>query len=289
MDDACLHERLRKTPVGLVCVACGRAVVPDAGAAAALTAAGQTAIHGLPRRGLLVWAATLPLAILVMVALPWVRVVLYTLGILCHEMGHAAVAILTGHLAVPSFDLLHGGGVTTVFGRSWLVLSAIAAVTVHTALRLRDHPLVPKACAAGAALVGLLIVTGLDEPLWIEMGHGGQLVAGGIFLYRGLTGAAEVYPGERWLYAFVGWSLVLEVVALCWNLTHDPAALATYHIGKCGADNDLVRLAYDHLGTSVQAVAWGNLVLCLLVPVAAAACCVALRRARLRPFTTRPR
>src|SRR5258707_1209769 len=82
-----------------------------------------------------------------------------------------AVANLTGHPAVPSFDLLHGGGVTMVLERSWWIVAALAAVTAHTALRHRDHPWIPKACAAGAALSGLLMVSGLDEPLQIEMGH----------------------------------------------------------------------------------------------------------------------
>ena len=94
----------------------------------------------------------------------------------------------------------------------------------------------------------------------------GQLVAGGIFLYRGLTGIAEIYPGERWLYGFLGWSLIYDVVALCWSLTHDPVALAVYFEGKSSCANDFVRLA-DYFGTSVECISWVNFLFAVAVPL----------------------
>ena len=223
--------------------------------------------QALTMRGLILLAVTLPAAILVMNTLPMVHYILYALGILCHETGHTVVALLTGHLAIPSFDLQNGGGFTHILGRSWWLTLLVFVLIADLARRYRDQPPVPLLCAVGGAILLLLILTGWDEPLGLEMGHGGQLVAGGIFLYRGLTGVAEVYPGERWLYGFVGWSLILDVVSLCWRLTHDQATLNTYLLGHGNVDNDFVRLACDHLNNSLATVVWANFGACLLVPV----------------------
>jgi hypothetical protein len=280
----CPHEHVRKAQGRYLCITCGSEVdnqnrspiAPKLGAEIVAPPL-VNSLFGLPIRGLKVLSITLPLAVLVLMTMPLAHLITYALGTLCHEMGHSTIAILTGHLAVPTFDLAQGGGLTHVFERQWWLLIALALVTAHTAFRYRESKIIRNLCGIGAGTSIFLILTGLDEPLHVEMGHGGQLVAGGIFLYRGLTGIAEIYPGERWLYGFLGWSLIYDVVDLCWSLTHDPVALARYFEGKSSCANDFVRLA-DYLGSSVEFISWVNLLFAFAVPLIVGGTFLLLRR-----------
>jgi hypothetical protein len=64
---------------------------------------------GIPVRGWLALVATLVPALVIMQGFPLLDWIMRTLGTLCHEMGHAAAALLVGRPALPAFDLTHGG------------------------------------------------------------------------------------------------------------------------------------------------------------------------------------
>ena len=283
----CPHPSLRKTPAGYACSACGQPVAMAGGMAGGIAggalpaSAGTSAppptttrptpwaehrLFGVPRGGLVVGAATLPLAGLITAVVPFFCFITGMLSTLCHEMGHAAAALVTGRPALPAFDFAYGGGVTMAGERRWwlLALYAVAVVTVwrQSAARPRLRRLLEVATAA----VVLLLVTGLDEAWFVAMGHGGELLAAGIFLYRAFTGVAEIQPGERWLYGVMGWCLLGHALSLDWRLLFDPEFQDLYLLGKRGVDNDLVRLANDVLGTGLGTVAWLALLVGLLVP-----------------------
>jgi hypothetical protein len=225
-------------------------------------------LFGVNRWGLMIGAVTLPVAWLLCWAFPFLDHILWLFTTLCHEMGHTAGALLVGRPALPAFDFSFGGGVTMTGERhTWLLV--LYAITVGVIWRQAGgRRWLRWILGSCSGFVALLILTGLDEAWFVWMGHGGELIIATVFLHRALTGVAEVYPGERWLYGLVAWALLGHALGMCWMLLFDPAFLNTYLEGKRGIDNDFVRLA-DELGLSLQGVAWANLVVDLLVPVAA--------------------
>src|SRR5688572_28213288 len=103
----CPHPSLRKDAGRWVCVACGTVIdVMDGTAPAGEATPGASAASipgwqerhwfGLSGRGLMVGAATLPLAWLLCWMFPFFDHILWLFTTLCHEMGHAAGAVLVG-------------------------------------------------------------------------------------------------------------------------------------------------------------------------------------------------
>lgn len=270
----CPHPNLRKGPTGWICSTCGAAIasageVPGVmvGVVAPLPWH-QQHVAGVSLRGLAIAAATLPLAWLLLWLFPFANHIFWMLSTLCHEMGHAVGALVVGRPALPAFDFSFGGGVTMTGERRWWLLALYAVGVAVLWRQALGHPRIRWALGSAVVAVALLLLTGLDEAWFVWMGHGGQLIIATVFLHRALTGVAEVYPGERWLYGLVGWVLLGHALGMCWMLLFDPAFQHTYLMGKRGIDNDFVRLQ-DDLGWSLRTVAWLNLLSGLLVPVAA--------------------
>lgn len=234
---------------------------------------------GLPVKGLMVWMAMLPAAWLLITLMPFAGWVTRTLGTLCHEMGHAAAALMVGRPALPIFDLTYGGGVTPIGERMWFLLLVYAVATVVLARRWLEYPARLIAFGGLWAVMALLIFTGWEETVFIEMGFGGQVIAGGVFLYRALTGEAEIYPGERWIYGLVGWCVLGQAAGMCWDVLYDAGFRAFYLGGKGGIDNDFVRLADDHWIPLDSITGW-NLALSIVTPALVAGIALALPRVR---------
>jgi hypothetical protein len=213
-------------------------------------------------------ATTLPITWLLCWAFPFLDHILWMFTTLCHEMGHAAGALLVGRPALPAFDFSFGGGVTMTGDRRWWLLALYAVGVVVLWLQAGDRRWLRWVLGTASGAVVLLILTGLDEAWLVWMGYGGELTMATVFLHRALTGVAEVYPGERWLYGMIAWALLGHALGMCWMLLFDPAFQHTYLLGKRGIDNDFVRLA-DGIGLSLRGVAWLDLLVGLLVPVAA--------------------
>jgi hypothetical protein len=269
MTDPCAHPGVRKTSAGYVCTSCALPLDPAQVGALPWSA---REVAGLPVRGLLALAATLPPALAIMCWMPFVAWILHTLGTLCHEMGHAATALALGRPALPAFDFGQGGGVTMIGEREWWVLGLGALVAGALLQRWRGRRPLQVAVGAAVALVVLLLLTGWDQALIIAMGHGGQVLAATVFLYRALSGAAVAHAAERWLYGLVGWCLLGHAAGMCWDLLHDVGFRSWYLLGKRGIDNDLVQLADGFLGWSLEAVAWLGLLAALAAaPLAVAA------------------
>lgn len=189
--------------------------------------------------------------------------ILGTLTVLVHELGHAVMAWITGHPAIPKFDLQFGGGVTPIGERSWLVsglLLAAGAWLVVQAWPRRGW--VRTGAIALVAVPLLLAVTGLDSAAFTVAGFLGEFAVAGVFLVRSLTGMAVAHRLEGWLYAVCGWMLWLRPLILSWQLATDPSARERYAEGKGGMDNDLTVVA-DLLGGSVPGWGWAMIVVAL--------------------------
>lgn len=274
--DSCSHVHVRKDADGWLCADCGVRIVvdektsltlgPDAGLPAISQLSWQDHTWlGVPGRGWVVLIASAIIAAVVMEVVPFVAWIIRVLGTLCHEMGHAVAAFVVGCPALPAFDLGQGGGVTIIGERRWWLIAIYIIAVVVVARGWENYPKRVWALGIASAGVALFIITGWDKALFVSMGFGGQVLGATIFLFRGMTGVAEIQRGERWLYAVIGWGLWGHAWGMCWQLLYDPAFQHFYLMGKRGIDNDFVRLAQEHWGMSLHAVSWVNLTITILV------------------------
>ena len=228
------------------------------------------------RKELKILATGLVAALFVLAVSP-LRFVMSALVTLFHELGHAVASWLLGHPAVPAFDFVYGGGFTHVdnfklplvffIGGAWLYLGWL--------LRRNTRTLVVMGIVFG---VWLFFVSApwRRELVIAAMGHGGEFILAGIFLYMALANVGWRSPEiERPLGAFVAFFVQIHSMRFAWKLGHDTAFLDWYLQGKGGAlMNDLETISLDlrihtPMGTGVEGVA-GWLLLLSPLPFAVA-------------------
>ena len=207
---------------------------------------------------------------LVFLFVPFLGFVLGYLGILVHELGHAATGWLFGYPSIPAFDFVYGGGVTSHESRKMLIVVIVLAALAYGLWRLRGRPRGLIAAGVCAALYVLFAFTWLHDALITFMGHGAELIFAGIFLYRAISGSAIRVAAERPLYAFVGFFLVLHDLRFSWRLIHDAAERWAYQEAKGGGHwMDFSVLAEQHFHVGLTTVAGLFWVCCLLPPLLA--------------------
>ncbi len=196
-------------------------------------------------------------------ALPFVRFIFSALVSLLHEFGHAIVAWLMGHPAIPAFDFVYGGGFTN-WGRFRLSIAiAIAAAFAYAAWLFRRNTKTLVVIAV-IALIWLVLVSNdwRRETAIAAAGHAAEVIFAAIFFYMALSGVGWRIPEiERPLGAFVAFFVQIQTMSFAWKLFHDPDAIAVYREGKGGAlmtDLEVVALnLHIHLGinTSIEGMA----------------------------------
>jgi hypothetical protein len=216
----------------------------------------------IDRAGWQALAAGLALA-LILPLFPFLNFLLHPIVTLTHELGHALFAWLCGIVAIPSFDFIHGGGVTHEWGGRQPVLIALIAggygwMAWHSrADRLR------LAFWCSAAVVHLAAVSTVHGLVILYMGHGFTLVVAGVFLWRGVGGWGCHWDAERPLYAFVGFWMIFGEMRFAYGLLTRPSDRAIYRQGKGGMAHDFVRISEDHWLSSLDAVARFHLFCCV--------------------------
>lgn len=207
---------------------------------------------------------------LIFVAVGPLRFVFSYLLVLIHELGHTATAWFFGVPTLPALDFRYGGGVSIHGERHPAV---VLGVGLLLAWGLRTVWPWPRWRLVGLGLAGVwlgALITGLDEALITAMGHGLELVVGGLFLYQALTGRGLRSPLERPVYAFAGWFVVLYNLRFAGQLAFDPAHQEVYGQAKGGGHwMDFSRLSRDVLDTSLGTVAALFLLATALTPALA--------------------
>jgi hypothetical protein len=189
---------------------------------------------------------------------------------LVHELGHTATAWLFGCVALPSFDLSYGGGVSHITAQQPILLIVIYAGFAYLAFRERDDRPRLIAIVVGVALYSVAAFSPLHDLLIAAMGHGSELIFAGVFLYRALSGSQILRNEERPLYAFIGLFIVLYDALFAYQLITSPERRAAYGDAKGGGHwMDFSRIANEYLHVRLEAVAGLFLVACALPPLAA--------------------
>lgn len=200
----------------------------------------------------------------------WLRWTFSVFETLVHEMGHAIFGWIFGYPSLPAFDLIWGGGVTVHVDQSTALLLLVYALLVGLIVIYRRNT------AAVAVIVGVIAVhlfctfTKYHSLLMVAMGHGTELLIGGLFIYRSLSGRAIIHLVERPLYSIIGFFLVFSNMALSYTLLTSWYERGVYATAKGGhMEMDFIRIARDHLNWKLSSVALLFLVFSALTPLVA--------------------
>jgi hypothetical protein len=191
--------------------------------------------------------------------------------VLVHEMGHALAGWLFGYVSIPAFDFTYGGGVTTHQEvQSLALVGIVLAGFAVLGWAFRGNPVSFALSMTLAAAYAALAFSDAHHVLIVAMGHGAELCFAAIFIQRALTGRACQLNVERPLYAWIGFHIVLVDIAFARGLATSALARQQYADAKGGGHwMDFSRLAHEHLGVSLESVATGFGLLCVVTPVLA--------------------
>jgi hypothetical protein len=192
---------------------------------------------------------------LICMAIFWFNWILGTFRTLVHEMGHAIFGWAFGYPSLPAFDFLWGGGVTLHIDRSKALLILIYIGFAALIYLYRKNTATTIFLVVVAVSHAIFSYTDFHSVIILFMGHGTELIIGGLFIYRSLSGRAIVHPAERPLYAVIGFFLIFSDIALGFSLLTSPDARAEYLSAKGGdIDMDFIRIARDHLRVKMSSV-----------------------------------
>jgi hypothetical protein len=206
----------------------------------------------------------------ILFALGPLKVLFHGFLILVHEIGHAVTHWLFGRPAIPSVNILFGGGITLVFGQSlWLIVLIYLGIAFLIYL-CRAYPRLQGILVLLTLVYTVCLFTRTNTMLSTFMGHGMELVAIAVCLYFSTSGYFCRIPGDRAIYAMLGFFTLFSDVQFSWQLSHDADLRAWYEGGIGGMiDNDFVILANEYFGVDLSVIANLFLLGCLLAPAIA--------------------
>jgi hypothetical protein len=198
----------------------------------------------------------------------WFWWILQTFKTLVHEMGHAIFGWVFGYPSLPAFDFLWGGGMTLHFDRNtgMLILVYVGLATLIYMYRKNTSTVIFLVVVT--LFHAIFSYTDINSVIILFMGHGTELIIGGLFIYRSLSGRSIIHPWERPLYAVIGFFVVFYDIAFGFNLLRDAGFREEYLEGKGGVcDNDFIRIARDHLHVKMNSVVYFFLFFSVITPI----------------------
>jgi hypothetical protein len=206
----------------------------------------------------------------VLFAVPLLNTLFRGFLVLVHEAGHAVTHWLFGRPALPTVNVLHGGGITLVFEQSIFVIGLVYLAIGGFAYLCRFYPRMMVLIGIATALYTICLATPTNTMLSVFMGHGMELVAIAVCLYLATSGRWCRFTGDRSIYAMLGFFTLFADVQFSWKLARDPD-FQEWYLGGIGnvIDNDFVILAKDYFRVSLPTIANVFLVGCLIAPAIA--------------------
>ena len=234
---------------------------------------------GIDKTGWIILAATFFVAAGLM-QFGLVKHIVGYLNILIHEFGHFLSRMLFGYPSIPAFDFREGGGVTSYTTRSlWIMLLPLGGL-IYVLYLIRGHVASVIIIVTTIVLFLLLAFTNGHDYLCIWAGHGMEVLIGGLFLYRAMSGSAVINPMERPVYAFCGWAMLMHTATFFFKLLTDDVEMIQYRMGKSYVENDLVKIESMCRGLSVKLQCILFVLLCLIIPLLAFAVNLFFKRIR---------
>jgi hypothetical protein len=187
-------------------------------------------------------------AAILVYAFPLTRFVFSALVTLFHELGHAVAGWLFGHVSLPAFDFVYGGGITHYGQFRVSIAVAIAGGFAYLVWLFRENRKSATIVAViGVAWLFIVISEWRRELVMASAGHLAEFILAGILFYKALAGVGWRNPTfERPLGAFMAFFVQIHSTLFAWRLGHDADFLSWYREGKGGAlMNDLESIALD--------------------------------------------
>lgn len=198
---------------------------------------------------------------------------LHYLSVAVHEPGHAFCHWLFGEPAFPTFDAVHGGGMTYSAGRSAALTAFIYFLMVST-LVLLWRASKRRAAVVLALFIPLhawLISSGFDQFVTLVMGQGAEMIAAAALLAFGLARPDKLKTApERAVALTASLYMFGRNAILCANLLLNESIRAAYANQKGIPNLGDYQHAALVAGVPVQAVAGGMAVFLLLCAMSAA-------------------
>lgn len=201
--------------------------------------------------------------------------------IMVHEVGHAVTHWAFGRPALPTVNLLHGGGVTLHFQQVPLLVLLIYAGIGWLFYWQRSHPRCLGGLTLGTVLYTYCLLTSTNQMLAVFMGHGMELVAITLCLFLAASGYFCRFTGDRTIYAMLGFFTFFNDIEFAWKLSHDFDFRSWYEAGIGGViDNDFVILADQYWNVDLAVIANLFLLGCFAAPAIAACSLFLLQRSK---------
>ncbi len=196
------------------------------------------------------------------------RIVFHGFLILVHEIGHAVTHWLFGRPAIPSVNLVYGGGITLVFDQSIAVICLVYLAIAFLIYYCRHYRFILVLLGIFTSIYSFCLLTSTNLMLSTFMGHGMELVAIAVCLYLSLSGYFCRFAGDRSIYGMLGFFTLFADFEFSWKLTHDLDYREMYEGGIGGViDNDFVILAQDYFSVDLSVIANVFLIGCVVIPL----------------------
>jgi hypothetical protein len=187
-------------------------------------------------------------------------------GSLCHEMGHCAIAWLSGCPSFPAISL--AGHAMARYSDQQVALAVLMwGGAGGLAWHNRHNRRLLIVFGAATLLYPAFAFTGMRDFFFLMGGHIGELALAGLFFQRAIDGGWTDSQAERAAYATMAWFLMGQNVWLTGGLLWSTEVQAWYaRSGSFGLTNDYIRVARDTLHVDLSVVA-GVMLLVSLLPL----------------------
>lgn len=197
---------------------------------------------------------------------------LITLSTVIHEVGHSIFYIFYGYVAIPSFDLQYGGGLTTAFSNQNYLLSLMVFI-IFLALSLlvkRYNKILTISLTVLLILLFSLTFFSYHQVVISFMGHGFEIIIGCFFLYRCVFNFSFNGTYERFLNGFFGLFLNMQIIKYFYNVIYDSYSRLEYINQKGGVNFGDFSVIANNLGVSLNSVCFFAIIcafLAILIPI----------------------
>jgi len=196
-------------------------------------------------------------------SIPIISFVSYYYTIAFHELGHAITAWLFGYFAIPTFDVINGGGVTYKVSRPFILCVIAFVFIILNLLLFKQNPKKNRTKKLLFLFVVYVAVffSQIHSLLISFMGAGGEVLASFLIGWYALNIARYKINIKVVFYLFLSMLLWVNVTSFSLSLIFDQQSQIDYIKGKQqvmggGAlTNDLVKLL-EATGFSINFYSW---------------------------------